>query len=171
MALPLSKRNKRKLLQLVGALALGTLFSLAQAWEAEPFSSHDLYRDARLSEHNRLPVLLLFSADYCGFCARVMEEFLIPMHRSGEYRDKVLIRELKIDGYESVRDFDNQPTMPEDLAYRYNISVTPTILFLDHRGKELTRRMVGLGTVDFFGLYLDAAIDSARTRLLAQEGS
>ncbi len=161
----------REMLHLAGALALGAVFSLSQAWAADPFSSHDLYRDARLSEHKRLPLLLLFSAEYCGFCTRLMEEFLIPMHRSGEYRDKVLIRELKLDSYETVRDFENRPTMPEDLAYRYNISVTPTILFLDHQGKELTRRMVGLGTADFFGLYLDAAIADARARLLAQAES
>ena len=45
---------------------------------------------------------------------------------------------------------------------------SPTILFLDHRGRELTQRMVGLGTVDFFGLYLDAAIAAARARILEQ---
>ena len=135
------------------------------AWAVDAFSSHDLYQDAQLAKEQRLPVLLLFSADYCGFCTRLMEEFLAPMHRSGDYRNKVLIRELKIDSYTAVRDFENQPTMPEDLAYRYNISVTPTILFLDHRGRELTPRIVGLGTVDLFGLYLDAAIASARARL------
>ena len=161
----------RQLLQTAGILILGAMLPLSPACAEESFSNLNLFRDGRLAEDRRLPVMLLFSADYCGFCARLTEEFLIPMHRSGEYRDRVLIRELKIDSYVTVRDFGNEPTMPEDLAYRYNISVTPTILFLDHRGRELTTRMVGLGTVDFFGLYLDAAIDSARARLLKDTGA
>ncbi len=154
------------MLQEAKTLAMTMVLGLSPAWAEEAFSSHDLYRDARLAEDRRQPVLLLFSADYCGFCTRVLQEFLLPMHRSGEYRDKVLIRELKIDSDTTIRDFENHPTMPEDLAYRYNISVTPTILFLDHRGRELTARIVGLSTVDFFGLYLDEAIASARARLL-----
>ena len=161
----------RKTLQIAGMLLVGTALNLAPAWAEDLFSNLDLYRDGRLAEEQRIPVMLLFSADYCEYCTRLMEEFLIPMHRSGEYHDRVLIRELKIDSYIAVRDFDNRSTQPEDLAYRYNISLTPTILFLDHRGRELTARMVGFGPVDFFGLYLDAAIDSAQARLLKDAGA
>ncbi len=153
-----------------GTLVLGAVLGLHPAWAEHSFASPDLSRDARLSEEKGLPMLVLFSADYCRYCTRLSEEFLVPMQRSGEYRDRVLIREIRIDNYATLRDFEGQPTMPEDLAYRYDISVTPTILFLDHRGRELTQRMVGLGTVDFFGLYLDAAIASARARLHAEAG-
>ncbi len=156
--------------RILRTLVLGAVLGPHPAWADYSFASPDLSQDARLSEERRLPVMLLFSADYCGFCTRLSEEFLVPMQRSGEYRDRVLIREIRIDNYATLRDFEGQPTMPEDLAYRYDISVTPTILFLDHRGRELTQRMVGLGTVDFFGLYLDAAIASARARLHAEAG-
>jgi len=129
------------------------------------FTTYDLHRDGELSRERHLPVLLLFSADYCGFCARLTEEFLQPMRISGEYDDKVLIREVKIDSHRSMRDFQNRTVSPENLAYRYNISVTPTVLLVDAHGRELTQRMVGLGTLEFYGLYLDDAIEQAQMRL------
>jgi len=157
---------------LAAALALATALFPAElpAPGHDGFTTHDLHQDGKLSRERHLPVLLLFSADYCTFCVRLIEEFLQPMRISGEYDDKVLIREIKIDSHRPMRDFQNRAVSPEDLAYRYNISVTPTVLFVDAHGRELTQRMVGLGTVEFYGLYLDDAIEKALSRL-RQEAS
>ena len=148
---------------LVAALAL--LVPAAAGAAPDGFQTDDLAADGRWAKDRGVPILLLFSADYCTYCARLMEEFLEPMGRSGEYADRVLIRELKIDGYRDVKDFAGRTVSPEDLAYRYNISVTPTLLQVDVEGRELVKRIVGLGTVDFFGLYLDDAIARALARL------
>ena len=129
------------------------------------FQTEDLQADARRARAQGVPILLLFSADYCTYCDRLMEEFLEPMRRSGEYDDRVLIREVKIDDYGSMTDFDGARVNPEDLAYRYDISVVPTLLLLDTDGRELTKRIVGLGTVEFFGLYLDDAISRSVAKL------
>ena len=44
-----------------------------------------------------------------------------------------------------------------------------TVLFLDDRGRELTKPMIGINTVEFYGYYLDAAIDTARQHLPARQ--
>jgi thioredoxin-related protein len=129
------------------------------------FQTDDLAADGRRARDRGVPILLLFSADYCTYCARLMEEFLEPMDRSGEYDDNILIREVKIDSYRNVVDFAGRRVSPEDLAYRYHLSVTPTLLLVDANGRELVQRIVGLGTEDLFGLYLDDAIARALARL------
>ena len=127
--------------------------------------ARDLHADAGRVERDGVAILLMFSAQHCGYCARVREEFLLPMASGTAYAKKVIIRETRVDDPRPLRDFDSQPVLPRDLAWRYDVSLTPTILFLDGRGRELTKRIVGLGTPDFFGLYLDAAIDQARATL------
>ena len=129
------------------------------------FQTSDLAADGRLARELGVAILLLFGADYCSYCTRLIEEFLDPMRRSGDYDDLILIREVKIDGYRSLRDFGGRQVSPEELAYRYDISVTPTLLLLDPEGRELTKRIVGLGTVEFFGLYLDDSIARSISKL------
>ena len=115
----------------------------------------------------RMPILLVVSQEDCPYCELLKREILEPMLVSGEYDGRVLIRELLIDAELPVRDFDGQAVAPDALARRYRARLTPTVLFLDDRGRELTERMIGINTVDFYGYYLDAAIDSARERLRA----
>ena len=114
-----------------------------------------------------MPILLVVSQEDCPYCELLKREILEPMLISGEYDGRVLIRELLIDSALPVRDFDGQAITPDALAQRYRARLTPTVLFLDDRGRELTKPMIGINTVDFYGYYLDAAIDAARARLRA----
>jgi hypothetical protein len=43
---------------------------------------------------------------------------------------------------------------------------TPTLLFLDNKGEELTSRLVGYHSEDFYWYYFDEAIEIARNELL-----
>lgn len=124
----------------------------------------DLRDEAAEARARGVPVLLMFSADHCTFCMRMENEFLKPMILSGDYEDRVLIRKLKLGG-DSVRDFDGKIITVDALAERYKVFVTPTLVFLDPKGHQLTEKMVGLTTPDFFGGYLDASIDTSLSRL------
>lgn len=121
----------------------------------------DFFSLARQSEQRHLPILLMFSAEHCGYCMRVEEEFLKPMLRSGDYEDKVLIRKIKIDNFDNVRDFDGKQISIDAFSARYNVVVTPTVAFLDSHGAQLAPKRVGLSTPDFYGGYLDQSIDAA----------
>ncbi len=123
--------------------------------------TEDFSRLAVQSEQRRLPILLMFSAEYCSYCVRVEEEFLKPMLRSGDYEDKVLIRKIKIDRFDKIRDFDGKSIAIEAFSSRYNVYVTPTIVFLDSSGAQLAPKRVGLSTPDFYGGYLDQSIETA----------
>lgn len=129
----------------------------------------DLQQLGRESQDKQLPILLFFSADHCHFCEIVEEEFLKPMLRSGDYVDKILIRKVDADDFEQRLGFDGKPISDSGLANDKRVFVTPTVLFLDPQGNELVERMVGITTVDFYGGYLDDAIDKAL--LITRKGS
>lgn len=126
---------------------------------------NDLQIEARLSEKKSVPILLMVAADHCPYCGIVEEDFLKPMIISGDYEEKVLIRKLDLDTQGSVVDFAGETIDSSELASRYDIDVTPTVLFLDGNGRQLAKRMVGLSTPDYYGYYLDEAIDKALGKL------
>lgn len=153
----------------VGALAGGMAGAAGTGHRVEAVS--DLQADARRSREAGVPILLVVSQHHCPFCKLLREEILEPMLLSGDYASRVIVRELFLDGDQALRDFDGKEIGPDDLAERYGAFLTPTLLFLDHRGRELTERMLGINTVDFYGYYLDASIKAARSRLQALYGT
>jgi len=141
------------------------LASSVHATEVKLTNLYDFKADAAQAEEKNLPILLMFSASYCGFCAIVKEEFLKPMQISGDYTNKVIVRIVEIDSSENIIDIDGKDLEPEALAERYNVQLTPTLVFIDAKGVELAQKMVGVTTVDFYGGYLDEAIDRSLVQL------
>ena len=152
---------QRLLSGLIGLL----LLSSATAAEVTLTDLVDLQTDAKQAESRRLPMLIMFSASYCSYCSIVKDEFLKPILLSGDYTDKVIIRVLEIDSGEDIIDHDGNKIDPEALAERYNIYLTPTLVFVNPRGQEIAQRITGVVTVDFYGGYLDDSIDSSLAQL------
>jgi len=116
-----------------------------------------------------VPLLLEFATDYCEYCVLLEEEVLKPMLLDRDYEQRVLVRKLTIDKAATLRDFDGHRVSAAQLAERYRISLTPTLIFVDRRGHELTERMVGVTTMEFYAGYLDQALDSAGKKLREQQ--
>jgi len=145
----------------------------------------NLERDAELSRHQSIPILLYFSDHHCGYCRKLENEILLPLLRSGEYDDRVLLRKIPWLSQRAVRSFDASkgesldyqfrgPQYREhqfreyqfqDIATQYQIQVTPTLVFVDYRGRELGRRILGYSGADFFWFYLDRSINEALTAI------
>lgn len=150
-------------------LALFLWTGLVVAAPPQVETTRDLQADARLAREQGVPLLLMFSAPYCEYCQRMEEDFLQPMLISGDYDGRVLIRKLSLSPGARIEDFDGRRIDAEEIASRYRVWVTPTVVFLDGDGKELTERLVGLSTPDFFGGYLYQAIESAGAALAGLE--
>lgn len=125
----------------------------------------DLQKLAQMAEKKRIPILLMVSQEHCEFCELMKQEVLNPMLLSGEYSDKVVIRELLIDQGELVTDFAGRQQSAQAFSSGLNVWVTPTLLFLDHRGEEAAERILGINTVDYLLFYVEDAIDSASTTM------
>lgn len=125
----------------------------------------DLHRDGRQAERSCIPLLLEFAAEHCEYCTLLEEEILNPTLLNRDYQRRVLMRKLVIDRPRRLRDFNGTPVSAVELASRYKVFVTPTLLFVDSRGTELAERMVGVMTVEFYGGYLDRAIGASSEKL------
>ena len=157
---------------LSGLLAASAMFLHAfSAVAAAPGSLEqalNLQKDGQLAARHGTPILLMVSREECPYCEMMKREILRPMELSGDYRDRVLIRELLIDHWQSVINFQGREQSAADFSAGYKTRLTPTLLFLDPQGRELTQRMIGINTIELFGLYLDAAIDRARAEMRKQ---
>ncbi|OBS09589.1 thioredoxin family protein [Acidihalobacter prosperus] len=107
------------------------------------------------------PILIEIAQRDCPYCIAVREDFLEPMILSGDYRDRVILLQLHRDSGQRLKGFDGAWVSPEAFAARYNVTVTPTVLLLGPDGRLLTKPLVGLSTPDFYGAFLDEAIDHA----------
>lgn len=145
----------------------------AFAVRAEPAPLHvpvteNLAAESQIAAQRQLPILLVFSAAHCTYCELLEREILKPMLRSGDYGDKILIRKVMLDGAGTLRDFQGRAVDAGSFATRRDVFVTPTMLFVDARGRELAPRLVGINTVELFGGLVDASIEEARSKLKAQ---
>jgi len=125
----------------------------------------DLRQEAEISRARKLVLVLEFSSESCAYCRKLEALFLLPMQRNAYYDDRILVRSISLDAYHSVIDFDGRPLATSAFAARYDVSLTPTLLFLDAAGNELSERLVGIWSEDFFGGFLDNRIDEALQKL------
>ena len=112
-------------------------------------------------------ILLEVSASHCNYCELLEEEFLKPMLRSGDYNN-VLIRKIDMDGYQTTIDFSGKSTSPDEFAHRLKVRLTPTILFFDGHGNEVSPRILGINSLDLYGGYLDEAIKNGLQKIKLQ---
>lgn len=127
--------------------------------------AHDLKAAGTLARQRQLPILLEFAATTCGYCRTLESNVLNPMVRSGDYTHKVIMRKVVIDDDAPLRDFDGNTISAAGLAKRYGVFVTPTVVLVDGRGARLAREIVGISSIDFYGYYLDQAIDGSLRHL------
>ncbi len=125
----------------------------------------DLRLEARIAKTGKLVLMLEFSSEYCEFCRKLEELFLVPMQRNADYDDKILIRTVSLDSHETLVDFNGLSMSTSEFASRYRVSLTPTLLFLDGDGVELSEKLVGIWSEDFYGGFIDSRIDEARKKL------
>ncbi len=116
----------------------------------------------KLSEQmkkNKMGLVMMLHAEHCPYCRLMDEEILSPMVRSGEYKKKVFIRKLQVDVSDDVIDFKGKKTTASDLANYYDSRLTPTLLFLDQEGKEKAVKIIGINSLEFFGVSVDEQIE------------
>lgn len=134
-----------------------------------PFVAIDAVTDfeklSQLARRDGKVIMLEVTASYCDYCHLLEEEIIKPMLRSGDYEQTVFIRQLEIDGLYPVNDFSGQSTSHARVAERYKVILTPTLLFLDADGKEVAPRILGINSLDFFGAYVDEALEAGLSRI------
>ena len=124
--------------------------------------ANDLSLLALQSNQDKLPIMIMYAAKTCEYCERLEDDLLGPMHVSGKYNDRVIIRKVMIDAVEDIKDFRGKAIDAEDFAFTRGIQVTPTLRFVDAEGNQLAPEMVGYNTPEMYASYIENAIESSR---------
>jgi thioredoxin-related protein len=150
--------------------ALGVIVALATGRAMAVPLAKDLHRDGYQAEAACKPLLLAFSDSSCRYCHLLETEVLNPTMLNRDYDGRVLMRKLLLDSPGRLKDFDgNGELSARQLARRYKVELTPTLLFVNARGEELAERLVGVTTLELYGGYLDSSLDASRDRLRKQQ--
>lgn len=145
------------------ALSLAILacaFGPAPASDELPYA-RDLSKDGRDASAKHKVVLVAFVGANCSYCETVMNEFLVPMTRNPEYQGKLVMRRVETTSFLNLRDFSGNPASHRDFAGQNGVRMVPTVMLFDDKGRILAKPLVGLTTIDYYGLYLDEAINTA----------
>lgn len=112
------------------------------------------------------PLVVLVSLPGCTYCDTVRRNYLGPQAAAGD----IAAREIDMTADTPIRDADGTMTTAKRWAQARNISVAPTVLFLGPHGRNLANPLRGMQP-DFYGAYLEQAIDEARAKVAARPGS
>lgn len=118
---------------------------------------------AALQRHE--PLVLLASADGCGFCDIVRDNYLGPLQRDS----RLPVAQLDLGSRAGLVDFNGNASTADDVLRRWHVNVAPTVLFFGPGGHEVAPRLVGLSE-DFYSGYLDQRLETARRAVRAAAG-
>ena len=153
-------------------LACGFWLSVASNFaRADPpalTEADDLAAAGALANERKVPMLLFFNRVGCPYCERALREFLVPMEKDPANAGRVVFRQIEIDRHDKMVDFKGEVTTHRKFAQRYKIRLTPTIWFVDGNGNTLAEPIVGLRTPDYYGFYLEQAIDESLKKVRVQ---
>jgi thioredoxin-related protein len=118
------------------------------------------------------PMVVMFSLRGCPWCDALRREHFTGLI-AAQQRLGILAVEIDMTDSHAFASPQQTPTpaslradSPRELSRHYRVRLAPTVLFLGPDG-EVAERLVGYGSPDFFGAYLDQRIAQARSALRA----
>lgn len=152
-------------LLLLGGPCLTPPALAAQAPKVEVPALTDLRADLAEAGQRDIPILLLLHRSDCSWCHFVLDDHLRPMVLSGQYTERVLIRQLEVDGPGRLIDQDGREVSAQDFARRMKVNFYPTVLILGPDGQPLVEPLIGVANTELYGTQLESALQKAEARL------
>ena len=120
---------------------------------------------ADLSGQQAVPTIVFVSRDACPYCRTLREAILSPMLAAGKFEQRGRLVEVSLDETEPFTGLDGELTTAQEFGAQYKAVITPTLLFLDVEGRELSKRRIGISNLELYGFYLNQSIDEALSKL------
>ncbi len=124
-------------------------------------TTYDLQETALEAAHRHVPMLIMFSADYCGYCRKLERKFMLRLQEDPVYGQKVLIRKVMVDSPMPVTDFNGEDVIGFDIASHYGVEIAPSLVFLSCDGEQVADKLIGAGTEKNYWEKLIARVDTA----------
>lgn len=145
-------------------LFLSWLLIIPSAWSAGKGDipvADNLAAIGQLSRQQKTPVVVFISRDACPYCRTLRNKILQPLFTANKFEQRAILVEVSLDRVEAMTGFENSPITAKAFAEHYRAEITPTLLFLDSQGREVSKRLVGISNLEFYGHYLQTSIDKA----------
>jgi thioredoxin-related protein len=137
-------------------------FALSQEFTLPP--AKNFFADSQQVWKKQTPILIMFSIPNCGYCKTVKQEVIGPMSKMSEYKNKIIIRHINANSFDTIRNFYNQKISSNQFTSQLEINFFPTVLLVNQYGYIL-EKMVGVVNEDYYWTDLDKLINSATSKL------
>lgn len=172
---PTGRRSARILAWLVFAFAAATLAPAHAAAPKAPAANTvaiadagSFAADAATVREKRIPILVFYTREDCTWCEYARRAHLNAFAaQEAAGTPRVLVREIDVDGDRPLTDFGGRTTTHARFAKTRRVKLTPTLDFLDEQGNRLAEAIVGVRLKDYYGGYIDQAIEEATAKLRA----
>ena len=134
------------------------------ALAGSPATTRDWADVSYTARQRHSPILVIFSAETCGYCARLKREVIEPMSGRTQQPREPLIREFDINAGGKLTDFDGERIRSRQFKRRYGIFATPTLVILDPDGRLLSDPIVGYNSAGEYRQLLEQSLLQARSR-------
>lgn len=129
-------------------IAAGFLFEYGQHVNDEPFEWLKLEEAQKAAEADGKTIMVFVEAEWCGICRQMKSEI---------FPERVIRKQITANFHPVAVDLDSrknvlfngQEMTEREFARKMNVSVTPTILFIDPEG-EVMAYQTGFNPVDRF---------------------
>lgn len=128
----------------------------------------DLARIAAQARAHRVPVLVAFMQETCPYCAVARHDYLLPLQSDPQWKHRVLIREIEVDRSLPMRNFSGEATTHRAFARSLGVRRVPTLIVFDADGKPAAPPITGLLSADFYGLYIEQAMEAGLVKMRAR---
>ena len=137
------------------------VMAIESAAQGELRIANDLHGLGRESGRRTIPVVLFFSSEHCEYCDLVRDEFLKHLETDPAFVNRLLLREVRMNSVRPLLDFGRQSITHAAFTEQRAIAFVPTIQFTDGVGDILVEDIVGVTTLEFYGAYLEQAIEQS----------
>lgn len=145
----------------LGALALPTLPTLANATAATLPSAKSLRDELAVALHGGNPLLVMISLDACPYCRVVREHYLGPMRA----HDSLPVVQVNMHSSAALQDFRGTTQTHDKMVRTWQIKIAPSVLFFGTDGAEVAPRLIGASSTDYYGSYLEQRLSQARAAI------
>lgn len=150
---------------MAATIAMAAVDVPAEPLKAELAAASDLHSDSAGSNSSVRLVVVLFSLPDCSYCDAIRREQLVPLSRDSKLMDRLVVREVSIVGSHFLVAFDGSRTTESGFARNAAVRLSPTVAFFSPDGAQVVPAIVGARLPDFYGAYLDEAIEKSLSKI------
>ncbi len=138
--------------------------SLVISTAAELPMAENLQADAQQAAVDKKPIVLFFTLPNCSYCRIVRYDYFLPLLKQRAGNNQPIIREISVTGQNRVTLFDGQRVTETELAERYKVQMTPSVLFVNHEGEVVGNSILGGDHTNYIALF-DKSLAEASTKM------